>query len=90
MSLRAPDAFKIPPVRVSCGLFSVSNYQPRLTLLVEDTSSLGQKREWRESACGLSVQTSRSFPGSHVAALTVVPKLALHKGEGSLAASGGD
>lgn len=30
------------------------------------------------------------FPGSHVAALTVVPKLAPYKGEGSLAASGGD
>ena len=28
--------------------------------------------------------------GSHVAALTVVPKLALHKGEGSIAPSDGD
>lgn len=37
-----------------------------------------------------SLQTSHSFPGSHVAALTVVPKLALHKGERSITASDGN
>lgn len=84
MSLRAADAFIILPLRVDCGMFSMINYQPKAHP-PQDTRENGVNQ-----LCKLSLQTSPSFPGSHVAALTVVPKLALHAGEGSIAASGGD
>lgn len=45
---------------------------------------------WRKSAVRNLSADFMSFPGSHVAAFTVVLMLALQKGEVSMAASRGD